>query len=443
MAKQKKILVGPCEVAGYYRNLCEGFRQLGIPYDFITYEPHPFGYGGETRQPALLRMARWFSRFHEKPDRSWVTRVFGAWPAEILVSIWALGAIFRYQVFIFGFGTSLLRDNLDLPILRKLGKTVISNLGHGSEVRPPFINGFSQSQKGEPSPVDLIYALSRQNKQCMINNQKYCNIVIGAPYSTTHFASDRLINIFNLGIPFQPDQIFDYKSSLPNLLEDESEARAVRILHSPSNMTGKGSQQIIDAIDRLKQRGYAIDFILIHGRPFKEVIEEIQHCDFVVDQLYSDTPMAGFPTESAWFGKPAVVGGYGLDRLRSYVPEDMWPPSKTCHPDRIEQAIEELIVDVDQRNRLGREAQKFVQEKWNSVAVARRYLRLIDGDIPDEWWIDPEDVAYLEGIGLPPIQSQQMIRSLVEKYGVEALQLAHRPSLQKAFLEFAGIQDSH
>jgi hypothetical protein len=180
--------------------------------------------------------------------------------------------------------------------------------------------------------------------------------------------------------------------------------------------------------------------VLINGPPFREILEAIQHCDFVVDQLFSDTPMAGFATEAAWFGKPAIVGGYGLESLQPMVPQGMWPPTKICHPDRVEEVIEELILDVDQRHRLGREAQIFVREKWSDVMVASRFLRLIDGDIPDAWWLEPEEVVYLEGGGQTKARTQQMIRALVEAYGVEALQLEHRPDLRNAFLEFADIR---
>jgi hypothetical protein len=171
-------------------------------------------------------------------------------------------------------------------------------------------------------------------------------------------------------------------------------------------------------------------------------MREIQHCDFVVDQLYSDTPMAGFATEVAWFGKPAVVGGYGFDYLKTSVPEGMWPPSKTCHPDQIEQAIEDLIVNREDRLRLGGEAQKFVREKWNAAEVARRYLRLIEGDIPEEWWLDPATVTYLEGFGQPVERTKENIRQMVEQFGVESLQLSHRPDLERAFLEFAGVNNT-
>ena len=124
------------------------------------------------------------------------------------------------------------------------------------------------------------------------------------------------------------------------------------------------------------------------------------------------------------------------------MPEGMWPPSKICHPDNIEKAIEDLIVNKEEREKLGREAQVFVREKWNAKEVARRYLRIIQGSFPDEWWLDPSDVIYFEGGGQSIECTKAKIRELVELYGVKSLQLSHRPDFEKAFLEFAEFNGS-
>ncbi len=438
MIKQVKILVAPWEVAGYYRNLCEGFRQLGVTYDFVTYQTHISGYGGETQQPLLLRMAYWLRLFHEQRGSPfWCKRLFGTLPSKILTSIWAVWAIFHYDVFIFGFGMSLLPDNRDLYILRKLGKTVISNLAHGSEARPPCMDGFFLSSHAGSISAAELNKLTLRNMQRVAAHQKFSTVVVGAPFSTSHFASGPFINAFALGMPMQPFSALDYECRVQKM--DRSCTGEVRILHAPSNRVAKGSDLIISAVERLKMKGYAIDFVLIHGRSYQEVLEEIKHCDFVVDQLFCDTPMAGFAAESAWLGKAAVVGGYGLDRLLTYIPEEMLPPSLTCHPDEIEQSIEFLIVNPEARVELGAKAQNFVRQMWSPTEVARRYLLLVKGDVPPEWWLDPRTVTYLEGAGQPIERTCENIRNLVTQYGVESLQLGHRPELERAFLNFSGI----
>jgi hypothetical protein len=183
--------------------------------------------------------------------------------------------------------------------------------------------------------------------------------------------------------------------------------------------------------------GYNIDFITIHGRPFEEVINEIKLCDFVVDQIYSDTPMAGFATEAACFGKPAIVAGYGLESLKEYIPESMWPPSLICVPNDIQNAIEDLILNVNKRNDLGIAAQKFVCEKWNAIEVAKKYLRIINNDIPKSWWLDPFKVSYLHGVGQSEEETKKIIHNLVMKHGKKSLQVSNKPSLENLFLAFS------
>jgi hypothetical protein len=166
-------------------------------------------------------------------------------------------------------------------------------------------------------------------------------------------------------------------------------------------------------------------------------LDEIKKCDFVVDQIYSDVPLAGFATEAAWFGKPAVVAGYGFDQLSRFVPESIWPPSKICHPDQIKNAIEELINNVDLRHEIGKAAQEFVQNNWNSEEVARKYVRIFKGDIPKEWWTNPYDVVYLQGAGQSIEKTKIVIRGMLEEFGEESLCLEDKPILKKAFIDFA------
>lgn len=269
-------------------------------------------------------------------------------------------------------------------------------------------------------------------------HQKYASIIIGAPFSTSHFANRPFINWFALGVPFVIEAEMEVSSTEVEEANGKG-ARPIRILHSPSHPAVKGTSKIANSIRNLQSKGYNIEFILIQGISNREVLEEIKQCDFVVDQVYSDTPMAGFATEAAWFGKPAVVGGYGIEYLKSFVPEGMWPPSLICHPDEIEQSIEYLITHPEARSQLGKEAQRFVQEKWSAVEVAKRYLRIIEGDIPNEWWLDPRQVLYLEGVGQSVEQTKKIVREMVEVYGKESLQLNHRPNLLCAFLDLAEI----
>ncbi len=187
----------------------------------------------------------------------------------------------------------------------------------------------------------------------------------------------------------------------------------------------------------MKEKGYQIEYIEITGRPHHEVIEQLASCDFVVDQVYSDTPLAGFAAEAAWFGKPAVVGGYYAEYIqKDYALEDI-PPSLFCHPDKIMAAIEQLIKDENYRVELGKKAQEFVRTRWTSKEVAKRYMKIIENNIPTNWIFDPYNVYYLQGYGFPEDKSKEIIRTLIEKFGVESLCIADKPKLEQKYIEYA------
>ncbi|MEP1001677.1 hypothetical protein NC974_26765 [Leptolyngbya sp. SLC-A1] len=363
---------------------------------------------------------------------------------EVSAAIYFCYCLIHFDVFIFGFGRTFLRKNADLPFLRLFRKKIIVNMAHGSELRPPYIDGSFQSLDGLKQPtVNQLKYIAYSHKKKIIKFEKYADYIIGAPFSSTHFACKKLINWFAIGVPYCEKQGFSttkyqegFASSTSNI------SNSIRILHSPSHPAVKGSSFIRQSIQSLQYRGYDIEFVEIQGRSNQEVLKELQKCDFVVDQLYSDTPMAGFATEAAWFGKPSVVGGYGFGYLQKFIPTGMLPPSKICYPKQIEAAIEELILNQKLRLQLGAEAQAFVRNYWSAEKVAERYLRLISGNIPDDWWLDPNEVIYLHGCGQSELQSAENIRRMVKTYGHKSLRLSHRPDLEKAFLEFAGLEST-
>ena len=207
-------------------------------------------------------------------------------------------------------------------------------------------------------------------------------------------------------------------------------------------MAGKGTKQIREAISRLQEKGYKIKYVEIAGRPNSEVLAQLQLCDFVVDQVYSDTPMAGFVAEAAFYAKPAVVGGYYSEKIKKDIPNEYVPPSLFCSPASIEQAIEKLCIDLNYRLQLGQKAKEFVEANWSAKVVASRFLTLINGEAPEDWLINPINIDYLLGCGLQENTIRLIIKSLVESYGNRALQLGDKPDLETMFIEFAYSSDT-
>lgn len=426
---KKKIFIGPCEISGYYSNLAKGFNELGHGVDFFTYNNHKFDYGGEN-PPFLIKIANFFNDFKKNKRRNFVVLI-SILIGEFFSLIWAITAIFKYDIFIFGFGQSLIRFNIDLYILKLLNKTIISNLAHGSEARPVYLDGFIRnSDSGKFPSMKKILQKAKTTKKLVSRHEKLATYIIGAPFSSSHFSSQKFINHFDIGIP-------NSACNLKNKFKKSDSSKVIRILHSPSHVIGKGTSVIEKAILNLQKKGYLIDFILLKGVPNLEVIKEIKKCDFIVDQIYSDTPLASFATEAAFLGKPSVVGGYGFEYLKKFISPEMFPPSKLCKPNQIEAAIESLLISEKKRLTLGESAKNFVDKNWNSKEVAKRYLRIIEGDIPETWWLDPKEVFYIEGCGQPFNITKCNIKKIIREYGIDKLHLNHNPKLEEVFLKFS------
>lgn len=427
-----RIFIGLTEIAGYCKNLKKGFNELGVDCEFINLTPHPFQYGGDDTPNNLVSFVRYCGQQRISTPRNRILAK-GFWIGLLtimrpLLFVWAL---FRYDVFIFGFHTSFL-GFYDLPILKLFNKKVIY-MYLGSDSRPPYIDGFIQPGTSDKKIKQLVSLTKAKKKNVQIID-KYADIIINYP-PMAYFHQREFVLGLVIGIPFSLDgKTHEQEIKISN---QEDSSNSIRILHSPSNPEVKGTAIIRQTIERLKQKGYQIDFIEITGQPNEVVLNELSKCDFIIDQLYSDTPLAGFATEAAFFGKPAVVGGYYNKMIRDDIPANAIPPSLYCHPDEIEDAIEKMIVDAQYRVRLGIEAHKFVTENWSSKKVAEKYLRIINGDIPNEWLYDPKQIKYIYGAGLPEERVKEIIRGMVTTGTRDALQLQDKPELEKSMLEFA------
>lgn len=421
-----RIFLGLTEVAGYYGNLKRGFDSLGIDSLFVDADEHRFRYPRGRAGNVLVRMLEYFggarNRIAER-NPAWQKLLSVCYQlSRVPLLLWAL---FRFDVFIFGFKSSLLPGFSDLPILKFFGKRVIY-VFHGSDARPPYINGAIHSLR-PGGATDLVLELTGRQKRQILKIERYADVIVNHP-PTSHFHERTIISWLAIGIPFA--------AAHPPLCGVSVNNPGMRILHSPSHPESKGTSLIREAVERLREKGHRLDLIEVVDQPNEVVLYELAQCDFVVDQVYSDTPLAGFATEAAFHGKPAVVGGYGR-QCDWGVAAEMIPPSEFVHPHEIEQAIERLLVDAEYRLGLGERAAEFVKERWSPKEVAKRFVRLAEGEIPEDWCFDPDSVVYLHGYGLSEARAKQRIQQLIEVGGAQALQLTDKPTLEKAFENFA------
>lgn len=427
-----RVFIGPIEVAGIAHGLAKGLFELGVSAEVVLSFSHTFSYGEGGASRVATIWQRIGSMRANTSKQQWLRK--GFWVLVHLMWGWLVlaSSLPKFDAYIFLFGNTITNSRLELWLLKLLRKRLIF-VYVGSDARPPFIDGvwFPAGVAEEPDTAKARTMAMRFKRKLRLH-ERYADFLVNSP-STAQYHEKKFINWFVMGLP-KVAPVDHLTQDAAGSLRDGS----VRILHSPSNPAVKGSPAIVEAVERLRARGHAIELVKIEGVSNEVVLRELARCDFVIDQLYSDTPMAAFATEAAHYGKPAVVGGYFAEEIADALRPECIPPSLFVTPETLEAAVERLVVDKDFREALGRRAREHVKTRWSASQVAGRYLELIHGRAEAAWWCDPQDVLYVRGCGMPQAHAARMVRAMIERYGMAVLQVPDKPRLEQAFAELAG-----
>ncbi len=433
-----RVFMGLTEVAGIYSGLQRGFNALGIPSVCMVRRKHRFQYDGRYIDGMFIKLVE--KRLHEKRCATPRTHILAkiCWAGShqfikdskpFLIFVWA---ICNFDVFLFSYRTSFFRGKYhlwDLPILKFFGKKIIYYF-HGSDGRPPYIDGAEMAPDRRKTITQCI-EMTRQKKNIIRSIERYADYIISYPlYAQLHERS--IISRMALGRAVQLPDSRVSTETLPT-----SDNQPIRILHSPSHPEAKGTPCVRQAIQSLQARNYHLEYVEITGQPHVVVIQELQQCDIVIDQLYSDLPMSAFASEAAFYGKAVIMGCYGIEEMHQCTSSELMPPIHYCHPDDIATAIEELITDDDYRTALGQQAKAYIQTYCQPEQVAKRFLQLIEGTFPTNWLYDPNGIHYIYGSGIPEWRAKELVRGVIAEGGKAALQLSDKPELEQLFVAFA------
>ena len=421
-----KVFIGLFEIAGYFSSLKKGFKELGIECCFISLLPHMFEYEEKREVNHFVKAIRSIQLIKGKKNKNYQKFFWEITEFFIRIPLF-LFMLMKYDIFIFSRGESFLYF-LDLPLLKILNKKIIF-VFTGSDSRPPYINGYFISEsKFESLGMCYLYTILQKTRITII--EFFSDIIINHP-PQAHFHKKMFILMLAIGIPNEYTYLYNNNAQKVQISDK------IRILHSPSTPWTKGTDAIREIISQLSRK-YPIDYREISEKPHAVILSEIQKCDFIIDELYSDTTMAVLATEGAWASKPSVVGGY-YEAIYKDIPHEYVPPSIYCHPSIIYFEIEKMICDKQYREECGKKAYEFVQKNWKAKHVAQKIVQLIEGNIPDNWYYDPNTLKYIYGTGISKDRLKLILTEFVKKYGIQALRLSDKPDLENNFKKF--LQD--
>jgi glycosyltransferase involved in cell wall biosynthesis len=432
-ARRPRVFLGLTELSGYYSGLQEGFDELGIRCTRIALEAHPYGYrdtdwprhvGAIRRVEAALAAPRRYRGLRVPPGLARLAALRAA--RRALRAALLLRALATHDVFVLGFARSFLSLR-DLAVMHRLGKRIV-HVFHGSDARPAYIDGaWSRGDVLDARWAGRVARTVADQRRSVEAVERHADVVICHGPMSQLFVR-----------PFVPG----LKLGVPVTVERADAAAGpwhgdgVRVLHCPSDPEAKGTPLIREAVAAVSRAGAPVDYVEISGRPHDEVLTAIAGCDIVIDQLYSDTPLAGVAAEAAWHGKAVLVAGYAAEVWPLGLDDAEVPPGEYCRPEAVADVLEALVRDAERRAAVGDALRRYVEERWRPAAVAGRLLDLARDGVAG-WTVDPRPIVYCQGAGLSEATAQERIRRLVEWQGPSALQLDHKPELREAVLAFA------
>ena len=422
-----RIFFGTCEIAGWHLNLYKGCLELGLDCVYgcgFSSMPSYSGLSDLQQQPWVIRV---FQELELKAAQTPRTNLARKIYHRLIDRLWRLVVLYyvirSFDAVVYGFGSSIFCRH-EMILMRIFGIRTL-HVFHGSDSRHPAIDGsyFSGERRAKPH-IAIKWCDTMQRKMNLI--EKLADDIAMSP-TTAHFLSKPFINWHKaLGMPFKGVR-YDKRFGA---------GEAIVIVHCPSLMAAKGSQEIISVVEALKSKGYNIDFRLIHGRPHSEVIEALKIADIAVDQLYSDLIFSGFGAEAAFYGVVPVTCGYAdLWKTQWKVPG--MPTGAYFKPEELESRLEYLINNPEHRKLLANECQNFVINNWEVKRLARNLVSILAGKSHNDWYCDPCEIVYLHGVGVSEKKAKEGIQLFLSAGGEDSLCLDDNPELKRAFCDFA------
>jgi len=309
------------------------------------------------------------------------------WREIIKRGYFGLTAPFKYDVFHYYFGRSLLFwDDLpkwncfpyaDMKIAKALGKKIFMTF-QGCDVRlageSDLRNKYTPCRQGYCSVYKTCIDSYDAKRKKMINEvTPYCDHVFYLNPELGHYVPNGI---------FMPYASVDIGSIIPVSLPKKA---SLRIVHAPSDSSIKGTDQVLSALGKLKDK-YDFELILVQGKTHSEAIELYKSADIAIDQIYLGW-YGSFAVEIMAMGKPVIC--YIREEDLGFIPANMRDelPILRVEADTLEKDLDKILQQCDQWIEIGQRSRKYV-EKWHDPARIAKVLVEAYSDPSDNFKIN-------------------------------------------------------
>lgn len=349
-----RILHAPHNIGGTASIAAKAQKQLGVQSDVLVFGKY-YNYPSDF----VLNI----------PSKGFVRRLL------TLISNFVKAAI-KYDVFHFYFGDSLLPTRLLLPwsvqrllpitsrivnpdivLLRLLRKKVIMQYC-GDDVRQ-YDTALRYTFRGE---IRKIYPSTKAQNDSKRERIRRINFWVNMSIIGDYFLAPYTHNSV---VVMKPIDL----SEMP-FVGARSEPGRLVVIHAPTDRGIKGTDFVVQAVDRLKKSGRDIDFVLLENRPHEDVLEACKKADIVVEQVIMES-YGQFAVECMALGKPV------LSRVdETFAPLYRNLPIVRTDPSNLLRDLERLIRHPRLRMELGEQGRRYVEEVHDARKIARQLLML-------------------------------------------------------------------
>jgi len=354
-----RVFIGFSEIANFINYYKKGFEALG--YSTFTVANYRNKYYPEARYDVVL---------DEIVGKQFITsgifgRIWRSLHARTSAAFVFFKALLTCQVFYYNTGGNILPFRLDYFLIRLFRKKLVV-IFLGSEIRHWYLYKKDMETLGlDGLFATCIEAYRNQNfntyedkRERVLAAERYANLILSQPGFAQLQSKPYMRVTVGLFIPEYGFAIHERKRPL--------------IVHAPTARGVKGTEFVLEALDKLRGEGIEFDFKLIENMPNQKLIELLIEADIVIDELSSDT-IGVLSTEAMATGN-AVLTGYLADLVKIPLP----CPVLNTNKSNVYNNVKRLIVDLDYRTQLARQGREYVNKHHNIEKIVMRDINFLN-----------------------------------------------------------------
>jgi len=340
--KKMKVFHGLVNYGTQAGLFAKALREMGIESLSVTY-PDPFKrqidiellHGGNIIQKIIKHSWNYIRRFY-----------------------W----FFKFNIFHFYYGTSLFPKQFDLPLYKFFGKKVLMEyLGYDVQLYQYSIEKYKITNVSHYYLPEISILSDKKKLNRLKFERKFLNKqIVCAPY-ISEFVPGSIV--LPLAIDLREFKYHPAKIPINKVL----------ILHAPTNRGNKGTEYIIDAIQRLINENYQLELILAENLTHDELKLKYVECDIFIDQLLSGW-YGTAAIEAMAIGRPTIA--FIRESYKQYIDYGEDIPIINANPESIYEVLIKIMHEKQLLPEIGRKSREFVEKIHDLRKVTTKIIEL-------------------------------------------------------------------